>query len=834
MKKTKALHKLLPIICTVIIATAIMIAAQLSAGAATIGSVEGLTDFGEVGAGETGNYDGYEYEIVDIDEDAPVAYITGYTGNEKVLRMPDKINGYIVYGIDEYAFEGNTQLERVVIPSKCVVIGHCAFLDCTNLKSISASPINSLLFVCECSFDNTLWYYDEDNWTDDVLYFMNIAIKCNKEVTSVELKQNTKAIGEYAFADCPNLTSVDMDACSTELLFIAPGAFMDSPKLKSIALPDSVELIGDYAFGFTYDWDNDSAQKVSGFKVCGSSYSLAKDYAEYYGFTYECTNPLKLNKSSITLGFGEIYDLESNDSVKAYSSSNTSVATVDMFGTIRTNGTGSATITAVTNDGRRATCKVTVKKAPTSMSLNKNLLILSVGEQFDLDSSLPSGQGAYSISYSSNNSKVADVKESGGIVTAKSTGKAKITATAYNGVKAECTVYVNSGAKQGESINLKAKTGNTADTYKKTFKGVDVISVPGHTFSVYKWDEWKTTKSDYVDGYISSRVVKNSDGSYTLYLWSRATSGTGTIKAVYKSGEVYNYKYTVAKQGESIVLNAKNGGKADTYSKTFKNVKTISVPGHTFSVYKWDEWKTTKSDYVEGYISSRVVKNSDGSYTLYLWSRASLGTGVIEAVYKNGEIYNYQYTVEGLGESITLGAKSNGKADTYSKTFKNVKTITVPGHTFSVYKWDEWKTTKSDYVDGYISSRVAKNSDGSYTLYLWSRASAGTGAIKVLYNNGETYNHKYTVEPAPTGVKLSEASLSLKIGETFTISSATQNTNSYVWTSSDSAVATVTKNGTGNAEIKAVGAGSAEITVTAYNGASASCTVTVSPDDNEL
>ena len=161
------------------------------------------------------------------------------------------------------------------------------------------------------------------------------------------------------------------------------------------------------------------------------------------------------------------------------------------------------------------------------------------------------------------------------------------------------------------------------------------------------------------------------------------------------------------------------------------------------------------------------------------------------------------------------------------------KTISVPGHTFSVYKWDEWKCTKSDYVEGYISSRVAKNSDGSYTLYLWSRATTGTGVIKVLYNNGETYNHKYTVEPAPTGVKLSETSLSLKIGETFTISAVTPNagTNSYVWTSSESTVATVAKDSTGNAEIKAVGAGSAVITVTAYNGASASCTVTVYPDD---
>ncbi|HBM98067.1 MAG TPA: hypothetical protein DD413_01435, partial [Ruminococcus sp.] len=34
-------------------------------------------------------------------------------------------------------------------------------------------------------------------------------------------------------------------------------------------------------------------------------------------------------------------------------------------------------------------------------------------------------------------------------------------------------------------------------------------------------------------------------------------------------------------QGESITLNAKVGNKADTYSKTFENVKSITVPGHT-------------------------------------------------------------------------------------------------------------------------------------------------------------------------------------------------------------------------------------------------------------
>lgn len=749
MKKTKTLRKVLPIVFSVVFAMAVLIVAQMPASAAVIGKdIAGLDSF-SVGAGETGTYKGYQYEIVDIDG-VNVAFITGYTGGKTNLDMPDEINNYVVLGIDEWAFGNNTDIERIMLPKYCALIGPHAFCNCTNLDYIGFKAVDTLFYIGEHAFVNTAWYNDENNWIDNVLYLGDIAVDCKKDVESVNLLYRTTAIGELAFADCKNLKSVNMEECNTNLVYIAPGAFMDTPKLKSVTIPDSVQTVGGYAFGFTFNEDKNDVEKVPGFKVCGSSYSLAKDYAEYYGFTYECTNPLKLNKNSITLGKGESYRLESNDEVEDYSSSNNSVATVDSNGKITAKGTGSATITAVTDDGRRATCKVTVKNAPTSISLNKDYLVLGTGKQFDLDSSLPGGQGAYSIVYSSSNSKVAEVKAAGGIVTAKSNGKAVITAKAYNGVKTECVVYVNSGEKQGDGISLNAKVGNNADTYSKTFKNVDVITVPGHTFSVYKWDEWNCKKSDYVDGYVSSRVVKNSNGTYTLYLWSRATSGTGNIKAVYNSGEVFNYEYTVAKQGESITLNAKVGDKAETYSKTFKNVKTISVPGHTFSVYMWDEWNCTKSDYVEGYISSRVVKNSDGTFTLYLWSRANPGTGVIETVYKNSEVYNHKYTVEGMGESINLFAKSNGKSDTYSKTFENVKTITVPGHTFSVNMWDEWNCTKSDYVEGYISSRVVKNNDGTYTLYLWSRASTGTGTIKVLYNNGEVYNHKYTVEPAPT------------------------------------------------------------------------------------
>ena len=157
-----------------------------------------------------------------------------------------------------------------------------------------------------------------------------------------------------------------------------------------------------------------------------------------------------LNKTSLTLGVGEQFDLDSSlkngegARVIDYTSSNSLVASVQKAGGIVTaKMVGTATITATTYNGKTVTCTVTVKKAPTQLYLNKTSLTLGVGEQFDLDSSLKNGEGAYSIVYTSNNTSVASVKAAGGIVTANKAGTAVITATAYNGVKITCNVTVS-------------------------------------------------------------------------------------------------------------------------------------------------------------------------------------------------------------------------------------------------------------------------------------------------------------------------------------------------------------------------------------------------------
>lgn len=158
---------------------------------------------------------------------------------------------------------------------------------------------------------------------------------------------------------------------------------------------------------------------------------------------------ISLNKTSLTLGVGETFDLNSSlPSGEAaysivYSSDNSSIAGVKAAGGLVTaNKVGTATVTATTYNGKTVTCAVTVKNAPTAISLNKSSLTLRIGEYFDLNSSLPSGQAAYSILYSSSNPSVASVKAAGGLVCAANEGTATITARTYNNITATCTIKV--------------------------------------------------------------------------------------------------------------------------------------------------------------------------------------------------------------------------------------------------------------------------------------------------------------------------------------------------------------------------------------------------------
>ena len=215
-----------------------------------------------------------------------------------------------------------------------------------------------------------------------------------------------------------------------------------------------------------------------------------------------------INKTKLVLGIGEQFNLNSYlpsgcaSYNTAYSTNNALVAdVVKDNGLVTAKAVGMAKITVKTYNGKTAVCVINVKKAPKSISLNKKQITLGIGEKFDLNSSLPSGCGAYSIVYSTNNAKTADVKRAGGLVTAKAVGTAKITVKTYNGKTAVCTFTVKPQAK---SVTLNSK---------------EIVMYVGETFD------------------LNSRIPKNTAAYYRLYSTSNAktatvTRGGGIVKAL--------------------------------------------------------------------------------------------------------------------------------------------------------------------------------------------------------------------------------------------------------------------------------------------------------------
>ena len=162
-----------------------------------------------------------------------------------------------------------------------------------------------------------------------------------------------------------------------------------------------------------------------------------------------------LNKDAETLTEGDTitlsaevlpYDTTYSKNV-SWSSSNEAVATVSADGTVTAKSAGTAVITATTENGKTASCTITVEKKLipiTEVYLDKSSATLTEGDTATLTATVLPENTTYSkdVSWSSNNSEVAAV-DANGTVTAKSVGTTIITATSENGKTASCTVTVN-------------------------------------------------------------------------------------------------------------------------------------------------------------------------------------------------------------------------------------------------------------------------------------------------------------------------------------------------------------------------------------------------------
>ena len=143
--------------------------------------------------------------------------------------------------------------------------------------------------------------------------------------------------------------------------------------------------------------------------------------------------------SKLTLGVGESYSLKISGA-KNYESSNPGRATVSRKGVIKGIEVGSATITVTMKSGSTLKVKVTVRKAPGKVSLNKSKLTLQAGKTYQLKAKLPS-KTASRLEWTSSRNSVAKVSADG-LITAVKAGTAVITVETFNNCTAKCSVTV--------------------------------------------------------------------------------------------------------------------------------------------------------------------------------------------------------------------------------------------------------------------------------------------------------------------------------------------------------------------------------------------------------
>lgn len=170
---------------------------------------------------------------------------------------------------------------------------------------------------------------------------------------------------------------------------------------------------------------------------------------------------VSLNASMLTLGEGEEFDLNSSLSPKGsgafrvqYTSNNTSSVGISSTGGVITGrSVGTATIVAKTYNGKIANCNVIVKAAPYAVWFTEDYVNLGIGEEYIFEAKMPDNTASNYLVFESSNPEAVEIDSKTGCAVAKGYGTSEITATAFNGLQAHCSVTVQAAP---ESIILGA------------------------------------------------------------------------------------------------------------------------------------------------------------------------------------------------------------------------------------------------------------------------------------------------------------------------------------------------------------------------------------------
>ncbi len=492
--------------------------------------------------------------------------------------------------------------------------------------------------------------------------------------------------------------------------------------------------------------------------VTKSVTGITLDYASramYVGETFRLTYSIKPSDSS-------------NASV-VWTSSNSSVVTVNNEGLLTARSVGTAVIILKTSDGGyMATCTVTVSRTATAVKLDVTKLTMSVGDYYYLETKLtPADSTETTLTWESSEAKVATVSKSGKVI-AKSAGTAIIMVKTKSGSTGYCTVTV-----------LQPVTGISISSAEETIYVGDKLELEASVLPATADDQgvsWESSNEEV--------ATVNSDGVVT-----GIGGGVAMISVTSDDGNYKDYcMVTVEELITSITLNRTwyRLGLGKTYTLTAK------INGEK-ATNKQLEWYSSDSNILTVDEKGRIKGKK-------------LGTATITVVATDGSEAEASCVVRVCRLVTSIELNQSYITLVQGKSY-NLKAKVSPSN--ATYKTPNFTTNAKDIAIVDKNGKITALSPGNAIITVKAKDSSGVKSICYV---------RVIAPVASTGISISESDLVMSPGETKTVAISivpNDSTDTVSWSSDNQLVASV---GAKSGKITAKGIGTANITVMTESG----------------
>ena len=546
---------------------------------------------------------------------------------------------------------------------------------------------------------------------------------------------------------------------------------------------------------------------------------------------------ISLNKTTADIKSDETLTLKATikpsnatDKTVTWSSSNKKVATVSSKGVVTPVGKGTATITAKSENGLKATCKITVYQVVTGVNLSETASVYA-GEKLTLKASVvPSDANEQTVTWTSSNTSVAKVS-SKGVVTGVKSGTAEITVkTKEGGFTAKCVVTVK---QHVTGISLNKTDISIARGYESqltaTIKPANATE-KGFTFSSSDEKIATVTEQGLIKGIACGEAVITVTSKENN---KKATCKVKVVEPVkemqlshsevtlYK-GKSHNLTVTVKPDNATIKTATFTSDNEKIAKVDSKGVITAVGKGTaTITVTSDDNKNITKTCKVTVLLGVEEIKAEEKSYSVYENQSVKVGVSVLPEGAENPAV-----TYKSADEKIaTVDSKGNVKGVSKGETKiivqsvqapevvceipvkvkRAVASVTLSAKEISIYSGNsiELKATlapaDADNLEVTWSTSdesIARvNAKGGVT-----GVKGGTATITATsVDSGKTATCKVTVRQSPEEIRLNKEEITLNINTSETLTATVLPENTYnkavTWSSSDESIATVDKNG---------------------------------------